>query len=646
MRLERIRLQNFRQYTRENRLSFARDPKRNVTVIHGANGAGKTSLFTALNWCLYGTKAFANEAALVSKAALAVVGDGSRVETSVEVTFTHQGERFVALRHLVAKRGADGSAILAGSSVLTIMRVRAEGDARPVPEPEYLISAILPENVRTYFLFDGERIDEFSKPGSPAVEDAIRRVLKLNVLVKSQQHLTNIAADYRETLGKLATGEYQKLVHEDIELRAERDELAQRRTSLDQEIASARTRIAKIDETLKELEATRALQEQREKLRAELAQNEGDRDSVLLAMRELIAGGYLLLSDHVVGKAADFLDQKRARGEIPGSVRRQFVEDLIIRLNCVCGRPFEADGPEHQELLALLERTLPGSIEDNVLETAAVLRSFAERAQRLRADIRHLAERREALVDAVESLAGEIEEVGTKIGDVAAEPGALERQRKEYELDVEGYAVEKGSIGRRIQELDRAIVDLKFQMEHAVKQEARHQSVSIRMRVAQDAADAIASVYDEFANQLRIRVEVQTRELFQQLVWKGTQFSSVSLGPDYDLRVTDRWGLPARPDLSAGERQVLSLAFIGAMGRVSEEEAPLVMDTPFGRLSSVHRNSVTTHLPSLTHQLVLFVTDEELRDQARQNIERHIGAEYQLEFDENEGSTRIVEIPR
>jgi hypothetical protein len=32
--------------------------------------------------------------------------------------------------------------------------------------------------------------------------------------------------------------------------------------------------------------------------------------------------------------------------------------------------------------------------------------------------------------------------------------------------------------------------------------------------------------------------------------------------------------------------QVLSLSFITAMSRVSEEEAPLVMDTPFGRLSS------------------------------------------------------------
>jgi DNA sulfur modification protein DndD len=96
--------------------------------------------------------------------------------------------------------------------------------------------------------------------------------------------------------------------------------------------------------------------------------------------------------------------------------------------------------------------------------------------------------------------------------------------------------------------------------------------------------------------------------------------------------VIDRYGKPARPELSAGERQVLSLSFITAMAQVSEEEAPLVMDTPFGRLSSDHRNNITKKLPELTSQLLLFVTDEELRDEARQNLEERIGAEYRLGF--------------
>ena len=93
-------------------------------------------------------------------------------------------------------------------------------------------------------------------------------------------------------------------------------------------------------------------------------------------------------------------------------------------------------------------------------------------------------------------------------------------------------------------------------------------------------------------------------------------------------------------------RQVLSLSFITAMSRISEEEAPLVMDTPFGRLSSQHRDSITENLPGLADQLILFVTDEELYGTARQNLENHIGAEYRLEFNHQTSCTRIIEVQR
>jgi DNA sulfur modification protein DndD len=151
-------------------------------------------------------------------------------------------------------------------------------------------------------------------------------------------------------------------------------------------------------------------------------------------------------------------------------------------------------------------------------------------------------------------------------------------------------------------------------------------------------------MYQVFADDMRQRIEAKTKEIFKSLIWKDSHFQDICLGPDYRLEVIDRYGLPARPELSAGERQVLSLSFITAMSRVSEEEAPLVMDTPFGRLSSHHRNSITEHLPELADQLVLFVTDEELRDQARQNLEPRIGTEYRLEFDRETSCTEIVEV--
>ena len=91
MKLRHIKLKNFRSYYGEQTISFTTDDHRHVTVIHGANGAGKTSLFVAFDWCLYGSehvkKKFGNIGKLENRRALK--GDKS-AQTMVEIGFTYR----------------------------------------------------------------------------------------------------------------------------------------------------------------------------------------------------------------------------------------------------------------------------------------------------------------------------------------------------------------------------------------------------------------------------------------------------------------------------------------------------------------------------------------------------------------------------
>ena len=88
MKLEYLKLNNFRQYYGEQTIRFACESPRHVTVIRGINGAGKTSLFTALNWCLYGESSD-EMGEFVSKRA--VTENTGIVETSIELGFRHEG---------------------------------------------------------------------------------------------------------------------------------------------------------------------------------------------------------------------------------------------------------------------------------------------------------------------------------------------------------------------------------------------------------------------------------------------------------------------------------------------------------------------------------------------------------------------------
>ncbi len=651
MKLERITLENFRQYYGQQRVEFSRSADRPVTVIHGANGAGKTSLLLAINWCLYGrsvenVKVIENVGELMSKEAVRRAEPGETVCAAVQLTFLYEGERYLARRTLQGMKHQDGTVLLDNAEEFTMMRTRGDGQSVPVANPIGTMNAILPVNVRDYFLFDGERIDSFTRPeASRQVKEAVYLVLKLEILKRARAHLEEVAADCRLELKRKSVGELRGLIEGEEKARKERARCEERKTALEESRRSAQQKIAEIEQRLREMENTRGIQEQRQRTERDLRARRTEMDALVVRIRDGASSAYGAIAAPAIQRALQVLELKRERGEIPSNIRHRFVQDLLEQMRCICGREFAEHSPEHERLLGLLEHSVPGSLEDDVLDTSAALHTFSERFEAQCADLDAAMRRRAELVDEIGALDAELDDLGRQLrGSPLEEISALEKQRQSFAADLESYIMDAGRLNERAEALSRQIAELQDAIAKAQKEERREQVISTKLNLAQQAADAIGEVHEAFAEDMRARIEAKTREIFRLLVWKESHFQDVRLDKEFDLQVIDRYGLPARPELSAGERQVLSLAFITAMSRVSGEEAPLVMDTPFGRLSSEHRNSISQHLPGLADQLVLLVTDEELRDQARRNLEPRIGAEYRLEFNTHTSCTEIVEV--
>jgi len=647
MILDWISLENFRQYFGRQELTFARGHERRVTVIHGVNGAGKTSLFMAINWCLY-QEGVENVGELVSKEAISQAEPGQQVQTTVELSFLHRGERYLLRRGLRGRKGKDGNFEVDPVTEFTMRRTRSDGQSERVKNPIGTMNAILPSNVRTYFLFDGEKIDNFAKPEtSGEVKEAIYLVLKLEILDRAHRHLEVAAQEYRQELKKVSSDELRSLIERNEGARTERENAQLRLAELQAEIVSARRKIDDIDKRLRELENAKVLQQERDRIEKALEQRHVELDKITDRIRDLATGAYIIIAYPAVKRAIEILDEKRQRGEIPSSIRQQFVQDLIEQMRCICGRPFADGSPEHQRLLDLMRTRVPGALEDDVLDTNAALQPFGERAERHRQDLDEAMRQRTELVDWIRDLEAELDDVQRQLrGSPLEQVRNLEEQRQGFLRDIDRYNLEIGALAERIENLTREIEELDRDIKRARKDQRRELLLGRKLELAQQAADGIGKVYEIFADDMRSSIEAKTKEIFKQLVWKESHFQDIRLDENFNLEVIDRYGMPARPELSAGERQVLSLSFIAAMSRISDEEAPLVMDTPFGRLSSHHRNSITQCLPELADQLVLFVTDEELRDQARANLEPRIGAEYRLEFNRNTSCTEIAEVIR
>lgn len=653
MKLERMTIENFRQYYGRQRIEFARDKERRVTVINGINGSGKTSMFLALNWCLYGrsvenVRVVEDVGELISKEAIRAAKPGDTVRAFVKLTFLHNGDRYLVRRTMQAAKRVDGTTEPAGPEDFMMMRTRSDGQGERVNNPVGTMNSILPVNAREYFLFDGEKIDNFAKPEASAqVKQAIYLVLKLEILERGRRHLEAAAQDYRKELKRISGGELKNLLERDESARAERSKAEERRSELDLEIASARRKIEDIDGRLRDMQNARSLQQRRDDVERDLKQWRSEAENLVSQIREQVTTGYFMIAQPFVERALTVLDEKRERGEIPSSIRKQFVQDLLDQYRCVCGRPVTPGSIEYERLLNLMNSSLPGSLEDDVLDTSAALRAFPDRVGAGRRALDSFMRRRTELVDLIKDLEAELDDVARQLkGSPLEEISRLERQRQGFQADIESHTLEIGALVERIEKLTKEIGTLEKGISKARKEERREQLLSGKLDLAQRSADAIGEMYQAFADDMRQKIEAKTKEIFRQLIWKDSHFQDVQLGPGFNLEVIDRYGMAARPELSAGERQILSLSFITAMGRISDEEAPLVIDTPFGRLSSQHRSNITERLPELADQLVLFVTDEELHDQARRNLESRIGAEYCLEFNQDTSCTEIVEVSR
>lgn len=646
MILHSMTLDNFRQYYGHQRLQFARSNKQNVTVIHGVNGAGKTSLFLALNWCLY-DEGVDNIGELISKEAIRWAKEEEQVRTSVELTLIHNGERYHVRRTLCGRKEKNGTCEIESKEFI-MLRTGADGQSSRVPNPIGTINTILPANARTYFFFDGEKIDNFARPeAAKEVKEAIYLILNLEILKRAKRHLGNVAKDYRSELKLYSDAELNELIENNEKVRAEQEDAKDRHEKIEKETASARKKIEDISAKLRKMEDAKILQQRRDYLEESLQNHRVDLDKVTDQIRDLATGGYFVTAYPAIEKALRILDVKRERGELPSGIRESFIKDLIEQMNCICGRPITDGSPEHNQLLTLLKSQLPSTLENDIINTHADLLLFKEWVERHQQDLDRVRQQRSSLIEAIHSHEAELDEIQHQLKDPSLEKvSELETQRAEFQADIDRYNVDKGKLEERIEILSQETEKLDKQIKQAKKEKRQAKLLEKKMDLAQKAADGIDDMYDRFADEIRQNIEDETRKIFKQLVWKESHFQDVRLDENFNLEVIDRYGTPARPDLSAGERQVLSLSFIAAMSRISDGEAPLVMDTPFGRLSSQHRNNITEYLPDLADQLALFVTDEELRDQARQNLTGRIGAEYRLNFDHDTSCTEIIEDSR
>jgi DNA sulfur modification protein DndD len=646
MKLTSIKLCNFRQfYGKTPEIQLAWGNERNTTVIHGNNGAGKTSLLNGFTWVLYEkfSAAFASETQLVNKRAIAEAEIGDLVECWVEVAWEHDGKRYRARRMCrVYKNEFD---VDLGKTDLYMQVAGDDGKWYPPPQPpEEVIGEILPGSLHQYFFFDGERIEKIVRADKKAeIAEATKMLLGVEVLNRSIKHLGEAKKTLENELKAIGNLEIKQLVKEQQKINKESDRLNNRQQEIEREIEHQQTIKKETNQLLRELSAAKELQLRRQQLETQKALNQEHlKKSKDILKRAISSKGYTVLLAEITTQFRQIIADLRQRGELKPGISRDLIDELLKSQHCLCGNELPEGSPSRERLRSWRDKAGIAAIEETTIRTIAQVDEIDRQVAMFWEEI----DREQANISKFRQIINDIEQqldtIQEKLRtDPSAEIRNLQKRLDEIEEKIRDLTLEQGADRQQILNLKSQSESLNKQILKQNLNQEKQILTQRRIAATQEAIERLTEVRNRQERQFRWQLERRVQEIFSEISF--TPYLP-KISEKYELTLVENTaGIESPVAASTGENQILSLSFIGGIiDRVREwsdrkmlmlpdtSTFPIIMDSPFGSLDEIYRRQIAKIIPQLANQLVVLVTKTQWRGEVAAEIDRRIGKEYVL----------------
>jgi DNA sulfur modification protein DndD len=645
MLIKELVLRNFRVFNGTHTVNLAPRKReheaheRPIVLFGGLNGAGKTSILTAIRFALYGRLAFSNiiqNQDYIDQLDALINNGHSHAErpneASVELTFTYNKSgiesEFTVTR--AWKRGKKDHLFLQQNG-----QILKELD---YDQCQGFLNELIPHGIADLFFFDGEKIAELAEDESGNIlKTAVRRLLGLDLITKlrndlsiyiKRQHSKNLGGAQLKELKELDS--QSELLEKKCEkLLADADIAKTRLELITLEIkkheallnaqggAFAQTKVkeqAKVDELLKEkerLEKTIRL-ECDSTLPLSLAPN------ILKLLLDKINEESEIKQANIFEKQLssflDLLKQDLAfRSKETMKIATEAITDNLA--------DYMSKKPQGELLFDISDRDA-GMLQQSIVFQSAdswkrfdycrkVLASVEEQLEQAAANIARAPED-EQLTDLFQKIRG----LDIKRAEILQEYKTLlfsakEAKQKQYE------------IARKIQKFHDSARDV--------------YNLSSSLKNAEETIELL-DYYSEVLTAARVNtLQMNFDVAYHKLARKEDLQLHAHIDPEtFDVDLVDEHNTAInRKSLSAGEKQIYAIAILEALAKTSGRDLPVIIDTPLGRLDSKHRDKLINHyFPYASHQVVLLSTDTEVDekyfvDQLRDDISHA----YQIKFD-------------
>jgi DNA sulfur modification protein DndD len=652
-------LQNFGPYYGKNVINLRTEKEDDysspIILFGGMNGGGKTTIMDAIRLALYGARAQCSSRGNLSYSEFLTQCVNNNAAKELDIEKDHQTRIELSFEHFHYDHWKELKIVRYwtknlkdGKDTLGIL----EGDwpdlALTNTWDEY-IETLLPVGISNLFLFDGEQVKELAEQEKPpqVVFESIKALLGLELADKLAIDLDILASRKRKTFAN----EFELVNLEETELKL--SELNKKKQKIDQKLDNLKQEleIAQREQT----NAGREFMNQGGKIASEKSKlqtsinhltNEAEKQRELL--REIAANlaplGLILPLLHQAKNQGE-KELKSEQAKISLAVleeRDQRLLDFLLSINA-------NNFADINSYLIKENEELKQQINEGEKPWLNIKNSELKQLDNL-LDIVLPSELKKAeeIIESLDELDGKIEAKERELA-VAAAPEEYDKLQK----NLEKYEQKYNQCKQEHYLVQNQQVNLEKEIEKIKKDLEKYGEKIIDRQNKEHILNSITKVKDTliiFKEKLTLRklnkLEIEVSECFRYLLHKSNLVHRVVINSsDFSLSIYDPNGhqLP-KHRLSAGEKQLLAIAFLWGLARVSGRNLPVAIDTPLGRLDSSHRNNlIERYFPTASHQVILLSTDTEIgkKEVAKLRDQGAIAREYLLKYDPEKRQTKI-----
>lgn len=632
MKILSIEMENFRQYLGVQQIEFA-STEQNITIVFGENGKGKTGIFRALMFALYNSKHIQqddkNEKIHLVNLLLLDKSNNAPCKARVTVKFEHRNKRYELTRTVVALKLA--KKVQERDGEVKLVEIDELGNYSPTAitnplEVKKVMNAILDEDIKDFFLFDGEKIDTLAKTNEAVkreVKTAIFNLLQIDNVEEARSLLNTMKNTERRNIVDNTSDDNVIKKNNDIdkiekEIKAEKVLLVKYEQDLiDSNILveklelqfSQNAEIAKIQDSLNNAVDKKSLIQDHIKM---------IKENILKTL--LFKAPYLIMNKSF-NNVKNYLETTISENN--SSVPIEVLEQSLSQKVCLC---CNNDLSVHKENLAYVE-----ALKQNFTRSEASLfsnlilgmiqNSFDE-APNAENEARELLKQFMLKEQELSKVEEGIKILKKELGVKASKELNLEKTNKSLKAQRNHSEEVKQTIARsivKIETLEKDKTKAEEELQQILRELNNNKIEEKVITIIESLYNDISSIAKDFSTLMRLKLKEITTNIFKTLIDKKdvNLIKEININERFELEIISYDDMEITQDISQGQRQIVALSFITALAQIAAGESdkigfPLFMDSPFNRLSGINRDHLIENIPSLTGQWILLLTDTEL----------------------------------